>query len=94
VNAPWLGLFALGLATTVFAQPPAAPAAGAAQDAASGSSKDEPRSGAGGRGQQTQKSGEASRRANRKPMDIRLYDGAVKLPKCTTESREGMDCEK
>jgi hypothetical protein len=36
----------------------------------------------------------SGRTSNRKPMDIRLRDGGVKLPKCANESREGLDCEK
>jgi hypothetical protein len=40
----------------------------------------------------TQKSG-AGRTSNRKPLDIRLHEGGVKLPKCATESREGEACK-
>ena len=29
----------------------------------------------------------------RRPMDIRLHEGGVKLPKCTEESREGLACK-
>ena len=87
----WAGVLALGFAASAFAQTaqvPAAPPAGSAQGAAPGGADSNA-----GAGTQAQKAAGPSRASNRKPTDIRLRDGGVKMPKCANESREGLDCK-
>jgi len=95
---PWGGLFLWGIAASVFAQgvPTPAPAAGAAREAASAAAQTETVTVPGVAGVQDQKAarpGGVAAPGARRPMDIRLRDGGVKMPKCAEESREGVACK-
>ena len=95
---PWGGILAWGIAASVFAQGATtpAPAAGAAREAASATVQTETTASPGGAGVQDQKAGRPGRAVTSKgklPMDIRLRDGGVKMPKCSEESREGLACK-
>ena len=92
-----LALLAWCFAGSVIAQSstlPTPPPAGTAGGTASTSSLASGKAAAAGGETKTQKADGASRASNRKPMDIRLQDGGVKLPKCAIESREGEACSK
>ena len=94
----WGGLFLGGIAASVFAQgvPTPAPAAGAAREAASAAPQTETVTVPGVAGIQDQNAvrrGGVAAPGAKRPMDIRLRDGGVKMPECAQESREGVACK-
>ena len=99
-NATWCSLLAAGLSTAAFAQSPATPnpvpQAGAAREAASATVQPDVKPGAVGgesKDQPVPRSGRSTGFGREPPMNIRLRDGGVKMPKCAEESRKGLACK-
>jgi hypothetical protein len=76
---------------------PATPPAGGARDAAASTVSTEVRTGSGDLRDQsvtnTNRAPSTVPGRGAAPMNIRLHDGGVKMPKCAEESREGMACK-
>lgn len=96
------GFFLAASATaTVFAQAPAAPGAGASAGAAGAAasstvSTEIKPGGAEIKDQNTlqpNRSPSSTPGRSTAPMNIKLQDGGIKMPKCAEESREGLACK-
>ena len=93
----WGGLLLWGFAASVFAQASMtpSPAAGAAAASATVQTETVKITGPGTAAPEQKAAVESGRIApgGKQPMNIRLQEGGIKMPKCAEESREGLACK-